>query len=286
MVRRKTEDAESVVLPPGIKIDPRGTRYYDLLDKHGKKAIRVGYYHDPIIDRPEGMSRFLDFLPTFGDLVDAGKYRSLVFDGVSFASISGRKYHQYDLNADAKDPRQWYGGAVDLLEEIIAIQLPGLTCNVGIAMHTSVEKIEAEGTKMRGLHVPGRLRHMIAGAYPEVYRLHVIEGKEGKKFRVLQTESDGKWLAGTCIDAPDDTVVYRDAPEKTWEKLWSCWNGDRHAWHGIVYSEPHAGKSTLLSMLPKPMYVALFDGVGKDAAYRRRGTITPSGESAGRKSTE
>jgi hypothetical protein len=116
---------------------------------------------------------------------------------------------------------------------------------------------------------------MIAGAYPEVYRLHVIPGERdpSKKFRVLQTESDGKWLAGTTIDAPDDTVVYRDNPEKTWNNLWGNWSGERHEWHGIVYSEPHGGKSTFFSMLPPPVYVALFDGVGKDAAYRRRGTL-------------
>ena len=273
---KKKADEDAPVLPPGIKLDPRGTRYYDILDsKSGERIIRVGHYQDPDIHNPEGVSRFMDFLPTFRDQVDRGVFKTLIFDGVSFASIAARKYSEYDLNEDFKDPRKHHGAATDMLEEMLACELPALACNVGVAMHVSKIKVEAEGSMVRAPHAPGRLRDMLAGAFPEVYRLHVVESEKekGTKLRILQTDADDKWLAGTCIDAPDNMVVHRDDPNRTWERLWSKWKGDRHPWHGIIYSEPLAGKSTAFCMLPKPMYVALFDGFGKDAAYRRRGTL-------------
>ena len=111
--------------------------------------IRVGRYHDPIIDKPEGFARFIDFLPVFLKQVEKGEWASFVLDSMSFAYLSGRKYHQYGLNEDSKDPRQWYGGGVDLLEEVLCVQLPALPCNVGVATHISKTKVEAEGTMVR-----------------------------------------------------------------------------------------------------------------------------------------
>lgn len=278
---RGVGEPDARVLPAGWRVDKRGTRFYDIVDpKSHALLIRVGQYQDPIVDDPHAFARFIEFLNVFANEVEQGKWASFAFDSVSFASIGARKLHQYDLNADAKDPRQWYGGAVDALEEVLCVSLPALACNVGVAVHVSKQKIEAEGGLLRTVHVPGRLQNMVAGAYPEFYRLHVVENKAGEKVRVLQTESDDKWQAGTTIDAPDNTRVHRDDPTRTWERLWSRWPSDRQPWHGIVYAEPHAGKSTFLSCLPSPLYVALFDAVGKDAAYRRRGILKPTKEAA------
>lgn len=265
---------EPIVLPKGVTLDKRGTPTYDVVDpSSGDLLIRVGHYHDPDITKPIGMARFLDFLGPFGRAVDKGRYASLVLDSGSFASLSARKYHQYDLNEDANDPRQWYGGATDMIEEILAVQLPALECNVGVAMHVSKVKVEAEGTMVRSIFAPGRLKEILPGAYPELYRLHVERQSDGAKVRFLQTDGDERWQAGTCIDAPDDVVVHRNDLDRTWKKLWSKWTDERHPWHGIIYAEPHAGKSTCLAMLPKPIYVGLFDAVGKDAAYRRVGKL-------------
>lgn len=266
---------DDVVLPPGWRLDKRGTKFYDIVDPRSRSLLfRVGRYDDPVIDRPEGFARFLEYLPVFLSELEAGKWASFILDSVSFASISGRKYHQYDLNEDAKDPRQWYGGAVDLLEEVLCVQLPALPCNVGVVMHVSKTKVEAEGTMVRAPLAPGRLLNMVAGAWPELYRLHVITEKDGKKFRIFQTDSDEKWQAGTTIDAPDGLRVYRYDPSKTWEAVWSGWKGkDRPPWHGIIYGEFHSGKSTAMTMLPSPCYVAHFDAIGKDMAYRRTGDL-------------
>jgi hypothetical protein len=270
----KKSQAEPV-LPLGWRLDKRGTPFYDIVEpKTGALLIRVGKYSDPIIDKPEGMARFLDFLPVFLRDVEKGKWASLALDSGSFTTLSARKYHQYDLNSDAKDPRQWYGGATDMAEEILCVQLPAMPCNVGVAMHVSKEKVEAEGTMVRAPLAPGRLLNMVGAAWPELYRLHVLTNDAGKKFRVFQTDSDDRWQAGTTIDAPDDTRVYRLDPAKTWESLWVNWpSKDRPFWHGLCYGEPHSGKSTALCMLPKPLYVAMFDAVGKDAPYRRQGVL-------------
>lgn len=249
------------------KKDKRGTPYQDVVDPGGKLLIRIGHYKDPIVDKPEGFSRFLDFLPVFLRQVEKGEWASLAFDSMSFAYLSGRKYHQYDLNEDSKDPRQWYGGGVDLLEEILCVQLPALPCNVGVATHVSKTKVEAEGTMVRAPMAPGRLLNMVAAAWPELYRVYVEE-KEGRKVRRLQTDNDEKWQAGTCIKAPDPC-------RPRFEDLWVNWpkGEERSWWHGLIYGEPHIGKSTFLATLPTPLYVAMFDGYGKDMAYRMRGKV-------------
>ena len=200
------------------KRDPRGTRYYDVVGPAGERLVRVGHYQDAIVDQPTGFKRFVEFLPTLNKEVEAGKWASLVLDSASQATLLGRKWHQYDLNEDARDPRQWYGGAADLQEEVLCCQLPALSCNVAVIMHVSKEKVEAEGSLVRAPLVPGRLQAMIGSQWPEMYRVYIEMNEKGEKVRRLQTESDEKWHAGTVIEAPDGMRVSRHEG-KLWETV-------------------------------------------------------------------
>jgi hypothetical protein len=258
-----------------VKKDKRSTPYYDVKDATGKLLIRVANYQNPIVEETDGVGRLLDYLKVFVKELEQGKWASFIFDSVSFASLGARKWHQYELNPDTENPLQWYGGAADLIEELLCLQLPALPCNVGVAFHVHRRKIEAEGAMVRQPFVPGkRLEEtkMVSAAWPELYRMHVKE-EDGKRRRYLQTECNAKYQAGTCIGLPDDLLVPRKVEP---EFLWQGWRGKgaRPPVHIGIYSDPHVGKSTFLAgVMPRPVYVALFDMIGKDNAYRLLGTV-------------
>lgn len=245
------------------KVDKRGTRYEDVRTvEDDRLLVRIAHYHDLQVTEPKGFEQGLALVNAFPALQEKHGFQSLAFDSVTFASLLARKWHEHDLNKNAKDPRQWYGGAVDLIEELLCIQLPALQCHVGVAMHISKTKIETEGSMVRAPLAPGRLLNMIAAAWPEVYHLYVERDEDGNRVRRLQTESDALWQAGTCIGAPDGCKA-------RWESIWKSYPGDdRPLWHGIVYGEPHAGKTTFLATMPTPIYAAVFDAQGKDVPYR------------------
>jgi hypothetical protein len=130
--------------------------------------------------------------------------------------------HQYDLNPKAKDPRKWYGGAVDTLEEVLLIQLPGLHCNVCVGLHVSKTKVEAEGTMVRAPFLPGRLMESFASQWPEIYRAYLERDETGKKIGLLQTESDEYWEAASQIRATDPSYG-------TYKSLWKTYDKRRAA---------------------------------------------------------
>lgn len=263
-----------------MKKDKRGTPFYDIVDPTtGEHICRVGYYHDPDLTNPEGMSRLLDYLPVFQQEQAEGKWNGFAFDSVSFASLSARKYHQYDLNPDTNNPLQWHGGATDLIEELLCIQLPGFACDVGAAFHVHRRKVDQEGEKMKSIRqpfVPGRRLEetkMVAAAWPELWRIYTKrDEKSGKMRRYLQTETNEKYQAGSTVGMPTDLYIPPKGLTNEW--AWQGWTGKgiRPELHLALYADPHTGKSTLLSQILRvPFYVALMDGRGKDAAYRARG---------------
>lgn len=234
----------------------------------GMKLIRqIEYYHDPKIDRPEAFSRFLGRLGRAEKEVGR-PFQSFVFDSVSLASLLGRKWHQYELDSGSQDPRKWYGGATDLLEEILMVQLPAIVANVGVAFHVSRTKIEAEGTMVRAPLAPGRLLNMVAAAWPELWRLYTDRDEAGKKVRIVQTEGDEKWQAGTQIGV-EDGIAFRSAERFMQQEVWQQWEGERPPLHLAVYGDPGAGKSHLLAAMPPPVCVWMWDSVGKEMPYMR-----------------
>jgi len=201
-----------------VQRDKHGIDFREVIAPDGELAARIEYYHDPIVDEPQAAVAFLERLNRLNAEVEKGKVRTFCFETVTSASLKARKMHQYELNPKAKDPRKWYGGAVDVLEEILLIQLPALHCNVAIGLHVSKTKVEAEGTMVRAPFLPGRLMESFASQWPEIYRAYLERGEDGKKMGLLQTESDEYWEAGTQIRAADPS--YGD-----YRRLWK--NYDR-----------------------------------------------------------
>ena len=108
-----------------VQTDKHDTSYREIT-KDGKLQARIEYYHDPLVDEPKAAAAFLERLNRVPREIEKGLIRTFVFETVTSASLKSRKMYEYDLKPSAKDPRKWYGGAVDVLEEVLLIQLPAL----------------------------------------------------------------------------------------------------------------------------------------------------------------
>ena len=195
-----------------------GIEFREVIGPDGSLACKIEYYHDPLVDEPKAATAFLERLNRVPKEIERGRCATLVFETVTSAALTSRKMYQYDLNASAKDPRKWYGGAVDTLEEVLLIQLPALPCNVCVGMHVSKTKVEAEGSMVYAPFIPGRLMESFASQWPEIYRAYVAkEGKE--KTWLLQTEASEKFEAASQIGAPDPSEGFYESLWEPWDKM-------------------------------------------------------------------
>src|SRR5215467_3100348 len=176
----------------------------------------------PIVVQPKAATAFLERLNRLPKEIDRRECATFCFETVTSSSLKARKMYQYDLEPDNKDPRKWYGGAVDILEEVLLIQLPGLHCNVCVGLHVSKIKVEAEGSLVRAPLLPGRLLESFASQWPEIYRAYIDRDKKtGERTGWLQTLSDEKWEATTQIEAPDPC-------DQIYKALWKNWDRASH----------------------------------------------------------
>lgn len=204
--------------PTAVQADKHGTEYREILGPKGELLVRIEYYHDPIVDEPGAAHSFMERVNRLPKEIETGKCKTFVLDTVTSASLKARKMFQYDLNPSSKDPRKWYGGAVDILEEVLLIQLPALKCNVCVGLHVSKIKVEAEGTMVRAPLLPGRLMESFSSQWPEVYRAYIERDEEGTKVGLLQTQGDEFWDAASQIRAPDPSFGVYDKLWKAWDK--------------------------------------------------------------------
>jgi len=195
-----------------------------VLDRKKRRVAVIEYYHDPLVDNPVAAAAFLERLNKLHDEVAAGDVGTFCLETVTSSSLTTRKMYQYDLIPGAKDPRKWYGGAVDVLEEILMIQLPGLACNVCVGLHLSKTKVESENTKesgavqmVRAPLLPGRLMDSFASQWPEIYRAYIGRDEENKKVGLLQTRTDERYEAASQIRAPDPCPG-------NYQALWEVWD--------------------------------------------------------------
>jgi hypothetical protein len=202
-----------------LQRDKRGIEFREVVSK-GNLAARIEYYQDPLVDRPQAASTFLERLNRLPKEIDKGECRTFCFETVTSSALKARKMYQYDLEPDRKDPRKWYGGAVDVLEEVLLIQLPGMQCNVCVGLHVSKERIEAEGTVLRAPFLPGRLMESFASQWPEIWRFYIERDRKNPQDKQgwIQTASDERWSATSMIEAPDPCEQDYAAVWKNWDK--------------------------------------------------------------------
>lgn len=183
----------------------------EVTDKNGDLLVRVEYYHDTIVNKPQAYERFMTKLGTLN--LELPKYKTLVLDSITSMELAARKQQQYKLNPNSKDPRQWYAGTTERLEEVLCIWLGALhNVNVVVLAHIDEEKDELHGTMIRNPAAPGRLRKRLAAYYPEMYRAFVKREGDKPAQYLLQTRSNNLYHATSVVaEAPDPCPQTFDA---------------------------------------------------------------------------
>lgn len=184
-----------------VEVDDLGTPVRRVTSrKTGKLLIQVEYYFDADPERPEAYNRFMARMHRFSD--EYPLWQTAVVDSVTFMGLAARKNHQYRLNKTAKDPRQWYGGERENLEEMLMIRFGALPMNVAVRAHLDIDKDELTGQIFRAPAAVGKLGRALPSGFSEVYRTYTVrEGKVNSYF--WQTESDAQHACQTHIDAPN-----------------------------------------------------------------------------------
>jgi hypothetical protein len=169
-----------------------------------REIIRLEHYHDWDPAHPTAYSRFLVRLTRLQ--TDVAAYRTIVLDSVTFMELAARKMHQYVLNPTSKEPRQWFAGSTDALEEVLMIRFGALACNVVVTAHIDEDKDEVHGTMVRNPSAPGRLRKRSPAGYSELYRAFVRRDPKTGPTYLWQTRSDAIYNCASQIEAPELVV--------------------------------------------------------------------------------
>ena len=167
--------------------------------KTGELLWRIEYYHDTNPQEPFAYPTLLQRMARLHD--EYSKWKTLVFDSVTFFELCARKYQQYHVMPDSKEPRRWYAGSTEAVEEMCLIRLGVLPMNVVLICHVDEQRDEVSGSFLRNPAAPGRLSKRLPAGYAELYRAFV---DPTEKWFGLQTQSDGRFNAASQIPAPDN----------------------------------------------------------------------------------
>ena len=169
----------------------------------GNLLVRIEHYLDADVKNPRAYADFLARMSRIHDDIQAWKIVTLVIDSVTFMELAARKEQQYRLNPTARDPRQWFNGSTDTLEEVLMINVGTLPINVVVIAHIDEQKDDLHGTMVRNPAAPGRLRKRGAGGYSEVYRAYVHREDNGDPVYAWQTRSDQFFNALSLFNVPN-----------------------------------------------------------------------------------
>ena len=175
----------------------------EVRDDKGELLVRVEHYLDIDAKQPRAYADFLARMQRIRDDIAKWQIATLAVDSVTFMDIAARKEQQYRLNPTAKDPRQWFAGSTDTLEEVLMINLGSLPINVVVIAHIDEDKDELHGTMVRNPAAPGRLRKRSPAGYSEVYRAYVQRDGDGQPVYLWQTRSDQFYNALSLFNVPN-----------------------------------------------------------------------------------
>ena len=226
--------------PQDLVVDEFGHATRDIMHpKKDRLLIRLEHFLNPNVKQPDAYEHLQRRLLTLEGEVAQGEWSTVGLDSITFAELAARKLHQYRLNRAVKEPRLWWAGSTDMLEELLMCTLGSFACNVVVVAHISEDKDEVAGTFVRNPMAPGRLQKRLASAYGELWRQYVTRNEEGDRVYLLQTQGDDRFNAASQIEAPDGSVpdyrVIRAHETAPLEPI-----------HVILYGESGSGKSTTL----------------------------------------
>lgn len=182
--------------------------------KDGSLLTRVEYYYDEDPRTPVGYNRFLSRATALTQECREGKWATVVIDSITFMELLARKLYQYRLAANTSEPRQWYAGSTELVEELVLMRAPWWDANVLVIAHIDSEKDEVLGTFVHNPSMPGRMRTKAASGYLELWRCYAEVNDAGVVEYKLQTQANGQYAATSNIKAPDGCPL-------DYEFLWS-----------------------------------------------------------------
>lgn len=170
-------------------------------DDAGKLQIQIEYFFDLNPQDPTAYERFLRRLTRLE--ADASAFKSIGLDSVTFLELAARKFAQYKLNPNTREPRQWYSYSTESCEEILLSRFGALPNHVVVCAHVDESRTNLHGDTIRAPQAPGRLRKTLASGYGELYHLFVVRGEDHTIERWLQTQPDEEWMVSSQIDAPN-----------------------------------------------------------------------------------
>ena len=197
----------------------------------GEVVVELEYFVDRDPTRlasqklPSAYERFQASLITHMDEHWKG-YQSAVLDSYTFCELACSRLVQYKLNPapggvqDAKHNQMQWGGQVrGIVQTDIISVFPWIDCHSCILAHVDDKRYDEQERQMWGIGAVGRLGSILPGAFAEVYLMYRVLNEKAKAWETwLMTESDGKYIAQTHIQAPNPC-------EPTWEALWANQRG-------------------------------------------------------------
>ena len=175
-------------------------------DDSGNLVVRIEHYLDADVKQPRVYAEFLSRMQRIREDIERWQIKTLVIDSVTFMEIAARKEQQYRLNPTARDPRQWFAGSTDTLEEVLMVNLGTLPINVVVIAHIDEDKDELHGTMVRNPAAPGRLRKRTPAGYSEVYRAYVRRDGDDESLYLWQTRSDQFYNALSLFNVPNPSI--------------------------------------------------------------------------------
>ena len=173
-----------------------------------RRTIRVEYYHDRSIGKaapkPSAYRRFRERVDDL--FTEYREWKTIVIDSLTFMELAARKNEQYVLNPTSRDPRQWYAGSTETLEEMLLMVFSNLSTNVVCCAHIDEKRDEVHGNMIYNPALPGRLSRRLPAGYGELYRAYVARDDEENLVHRLQTRATDEYNASSQIQAPDPCV--------------------------------------------------------------------------------
>lgn len=195
----------------GIDFLKIGTR------KTGRHIITVEFYRDADPEKPRAIKKFLRRMSKLHEIYD--KFETFVLDSVTYLEKAARWYDQFQVNVGATNKMQHYAASAEQVERQVMGRFAALPKNSIVVCHVDDEKETiGGGAAVRIPAAPGTKARQMPSAYAEVYRPFVKNGRF-----LLQTRTDGLWLASSQIEAPNPC-------EPEWSEIWKTYEeGDDYA---------------------------------------------------------
>lgn len=185
----------------------------------GEHLVTVEYYRNENPEKPTAYARFLRAMSKINE--DYDKYETFVLDSVTYLEKAARWQDQFVTNVGARDKRQHYIVSAEAVEMQVMGRFASMPKHSIVVCHV-MEKRNKDGDDdsrirfgSKNLFVPaapGTKARQMPSAFGEIYRAFM----DAKGNYMLQTKTDGMWLAATQIGAANPC-------DPSWKHVWENW---------------------------------------------------------------